>query len=228
MAGAKDVGRLVEHYASDLEQHAASPRPSRVRPFSRNQAPMPAQEGIGCDDRGDLTQSGATQPMGPRGQAPSVDVRELEPTPAELAPEESVFPRSDRRSPRAPGVPGSRSAPEAPCEARRGRSRGRAYITGRPKRLRPSSGTERPRVAVLCSRRRCSSRPADSLDPRTGKGWQAEEFTRRVLLRGTRYDVPTFRVSATQGSLASGDVRASIVSADHRGACGSYRGTGFA
>lgn len=29
--------------------------------------------------------------MGPRGQAPSVDVRELEPTPAELAPEESVF-----------------------------------------------------------------------------------------------------------------------------------------
>jgi hypothetical protein len=48
--------------------------PPRARPFSGDELPMPAQQGVGSHDRGDVAQDAAAQPIGQRGQPSSIDV----------------------------------------------------------------------------------------------------------------------------------------------------------
>jgi len=64
-------GRLVE--SKDL---AAPAHASRVRPFARDQLPMPPQQGVGGDDRCNVMERLPSQAKGPRGESPPVVISE--------------------------------------------------------------------------------------------------------------------------------------------------------
>jgi hypothetical protein len=52
---------------------------------------MPPQNRVGRDDRGDLAQYAASQPMPQDGKPPSVVISELEPLPTQLASKDTIL-----------------------------------------------------------------------------------------------------------------------------------------
>jgi hypothetical protein len=67
--------RHPHHHLPNLGEGAsAARRPPRGRRFPGNELPMPAQQGIGGDDRRDIAQAAAAQSVGQRGQPPSLGV----------------------------------------------------------------------------------------------------------------------------------------------------------
>src|SRR5439155_9792830 len=52
----------------DFRENAATSRTRRVRPFPRDELPMPAQNGVGRDDRRDRTEAPMASPMPVDGQ----------------------------------------------------------------------------------------------------------------------------------------------------------------
>jgi len=53
----------------DLPEHARSTAsPLGERPFPRNQLPIPAENCVGRDDRGDVTKAATAEPVSPHGQ----------------------------------------------------------------------------------------------------------------------------------------------------------------
>jgi hypothetical protein len=135
--------RHANDQSSDLEQHPASPQSPRVCPFPRNQLPMPAQQGIGRRDGGDLPQGPRAQPVRPRSQSTAIIVGETQPLGPELAPQESVlFDQVGDRLPLAAVQPASQHA-EHQSAAPRDRSQAGTFIMGRPERRRLRNGTLR-------------------------------------------------------------------------------------
>ena len=76
----------------NLGEHAAPTRPGRrVRPLPGDQLPMPAEQRVGRDDRGDLAQRLTAQPVRPRGEPPPVVIGEAQAPPTQLPAQEAVF-----------------------------------------------------------------------------------------------------------------------------------------
>ena len=64
----------------DLREHArTTASPLRVRPFPRDQLPMPPQNRVGRDDRGDLTKAATAQPVSVHGQPPAFLIGQADP-----------------------------------------------------------------------------------------------------------------------------------------------------
>jgi hypothetical protein len=70
----------------DLGEHTATACTRRVRPFARDQLPMPPQHGVGSDDRRNLTERLPSQTIGARGESPPVVISEAQAPLAQLAP----------------------------------------------------------------------------------------------------------------------------------------------
>ena len=76
----------------DLRQHARTPAPpARVRPFPRDQLPMPPQNRVGRDDHGDLVQPATAQPVPTHGQLTPLVIAQPHAPPMELAPEDAIL-----------------------------------------------------------------------------------------------------------------------------------------
>jgi hypothetical protein len=69
----------------------APDRHARIRPFPRNQLPMPAQEPIWRLDRGEIAQATAAHMIGPGGQAAAIVVCEPQSLVAQLATQKSIL-----------------------------------------------------------------------------------------------------------------------------------------
>ena len=121
--------RHAHHQPPDLGEHAAPTRPGRrVRPFPCDQLPMPAEQRVGRDDRGDLAQRPTAQPK--RSTASAAGRHRSNADAAHpAAGARGGFLRSGRRAPPARGARASRSGPATASGEPRGRSRAGAYIT---------------------------------------------------------------------------------------------------
>jgi hypothetical protein len=83
--------------------------------YTGDQASMPPEERIRRSDRRNLTQRLTSQPECPRGESPSVIIREAEaaPAPTQRRTQDTISLRADRRARPAPGNPASRSGRRA-------------------------------------------------------------------------------------------------------------------
>jgi hypothetical protein len=75
--------RVLRHHAhdqpADLPEHASTARRRlRVCPLPRDQVPVPTQQRIGGDDRGDLAQPPTPQPVRPNGEPPPVVIGQVQ------------------------------------------------------------------------------------------------------------------------------------------------------
>src|ERR1035437_3677153 len=79
------------HQAPDLGQHAGTTAsPLRVRPFARDQLPMPPQNRVGRDDRRDLTEAATAQPVSVPRQPTAFLIGQAAPA-AHVPAEDAVF-----------------------------------------------------------------------------------------------------------------------------------------
>src|SRR6476660_2319802 len=68
-----------KHLSKGDEQRRTTKR-ENARPFPRDELPMPTENRVGRDDRGDLTESATAQPVSVYGQStPSSSVRRIRP-----------------------------------------------------------------------------------------------------------------------------------------------------
>ena len=65
-------------------------RSCRVRPFPRDQLPMPPENRVGRDDRGDLTESATAQPVSVHRQPTAFLIGQTDPA-AQVRAEDAVF-----------------------------------------------------------------------------------------------------------------------------------------
>ncbi len=80
------------HQAPDFREHASTARRGlRVRPFPGNELPVPAQERISGDDRGDLTQPPTAQAVRPHGKPASIVIGQLQASASELPTQDTVL-----------------------------------------------------------------------------------------------------------------------------------------
>jgi hypothetical protein len=63
----------------DLREHAATTRPTDVRPLSRDQLSVPPENRVGCDDRRDLTEPTTAQPVSMHRQPTALVIGEADP-----------------------------------------------------------------------------------------------------------------------------------------------------
>ena len=75
----------------DLEEHASPTACSNVRPRPGNQLAMPPQQRVGRRDRGDVPQGRTADSVRSCGQPTAIVVRETQPMPTKLTPQEPVF-----------------------------------------------------------------------------------------------------------------------------------------
>src|SRR5258706_7186442 len=76
----------------DFGEYAATAGPTRgTRPLPRDEFPMPAQNRVGGDDRGDLPQPMTAQPMSVLGQSTTLLVGQPDPAATELRAEDTVL-----------------------------------------------------------------------------------------------------------------------------------------
>lgn len=84
--------RHPHHEPADLREYARpSGPPSRVRPFSGDELPMPPQNRVGCDERRDLRQHPTAEPLAEDGQPSPVVLRQPQTPMAQLRLQDSVF-----------------------------------------------------------------------------------------------------------------------------------------
>ena len=82
--------RHPHHQPADLLEHAGTLRPLRVRPLPRDKLPMPPQNCVGGDDRGDVAQCSASQSVPTHGQ-PTPFVIGQPQSPNQLSSEDSIL-----------------------------------------------------------------------------------------------------------------------------------------
>jgi hypothetical protein len=76
----------------DLQAHTLTTRfTRRVRPFARDELPMPAQNRVGRDDRGDVGQQLSTQPLPASREPPTLRIGQPHARLGKLTPKYSVF-----------------------------------------------------------------------------------------------------------------------------------------
>jgi hypothetical protein len=78
------------HELADLLEHAGTLRPLRVRPLPRDELPMPPQNRVGGDDRGDVAQCSASQSVPTYGQPTSFIIGQPQ-SPTHLSSEDSIL-----------------------------------------------------------------------------------------------------------------------------------------
>src|SRR5688572_17400798 len=89
-------GRILlghpHHEALNLGEHAATARwRPDVRPFASDELPMPAQQRVRSDNRGDLAQPSTAYASRAGGESPSVIVGQLQAVAPQLATQEAVL-----------------------------------------------------------------------------------------------------------------------------------------
>ena len=67
------------------------PRPVRVRPLPRDELPIPPQNRVWRDDRGDLTQPATAQPVPAHGEPTPLGIRQPQTPPTQLTPKDSIL-----------------------------------------------------------------------------------------------------------------------------------------
>ena len=103
----------------DLDQHAATAEPAAgVRPFPGDELSMAAQNRVGRDDRGDLMEAAAAQPVAVHSQPTAFLIGQADPA-VQVRAEDTVFLRPDKRPSPAAGRPTSRPQPSRRVGARR-------------------------------------------------------------------------------------------------------------
>ena len=89
----------------NLREHAAPARPSGVRPFPSDELPMPPENRIGRDDRGDLTELTTAHSVSVYGQSTAFLIGQADPV-TEVRPENPVlFDQIGHRLPSPVGPP---------------------------------------------------------------------------------------------------------------------------
>src|SRR5688572_28958836 len=89
VAPTRIFSRHSDDKLSDLHEYTTTARAWGVRPFPQNQLPMPPQQCVGRDDRGDLAQGRTAHAMCQAGQAPPVVIGKPQAPSAELPPQQT-------------------------------------------------------------------------------------------------------------------------------------------
>src|SRR6478672_7334897 len=74
----------------DFRQDAATSQSCGVRPFPRDQLPVPSENRVGRDDRRDLTEPAAAHPVSVHGQPTALVIGEADPA-TEARAEDAIF-----------------------------------------------------------------------------------------------------------------------------------------
>src|SRR5690242_6614929 len=97
--------RHPHHELSDLGEYAATSYPLGVGPFPGNALPVPSEQRVGRDDRGDFAQGLTAQTVGSRGESPPIIIGEAQTPATQTAAAGGDSLRSDRPMPPVPGDP---------------------------------------------------------------------------------------------------------------------------